>query len=217
MKGCRPLTEDEIRRAFSSFSGRLAVRNRCLFVLGVTAGFRVSEMLSLHVRDVVAQKRVRRSVRVARRHMKGRHESRTVYLAREARVAILEQIRALGWPSPDTPLFLSQSGRGAISRSQAYRVLIHAFEASGISENLGTHTLRKTFANRLYDYMLEQVAAGKAVDPFTEVSLALGHKDPASTRHYLSFRDERRRAAIQFMGGIFDGEDADGAAGRRAA
>lgn len=186
-------------------------------MLGVLAGFRVSEMLSLRVGDVVLHKRVRCTVTVARRYMKGRHESRTVYLAREAREAIFEQIKALGWPSPETPLFRSQNGAGAISRSQAYRVLIKAFERCGINESLGTHSLRKTFANRLYDYMLEQVANGMAVDPFTEVSLALGHKDPASTRHYLSFRDERRRAAIQHMGGLFDNSDFDSNAGSDAA
>ena len=207
MKGCRPLTHEEVERAIGGFHGRYAVRNRCLFVLGVLAGFRISEMLSLRVCDVVANSLVRLSVTVRRRNMKGKRSGRTVYLAREAREAIFDQVQDLGYPAPGTPLFRSQAmaGRRAISRAQAYRVIVQAFESVGISENVATHSMRKTFADRTYQYMLDLVAAGEPVDAFTETSLALGHADPASTRAYLSFRDERRRAAIQAMGrGLYD-------------
>ena len=52
MKGCRPLEVAEVNRAYAAFSGRQAARDRCLFVLGVSSGFRVSEMLSLRIADV---------------------------------------------------------------------------------------------------------------------------------------------------------------------
>lgn len=209
MAGCRPLTDDECRRALASFSGRYASRNRCLFILGVLAGFRIKEMLSLRVKDVVAQRRVRLSVQVARRHMKGKQESRVVYLAPEARRAILDQLHSLQWASPESYLFRAQGGRNrAISYTQARRVLLDAFSACGIAENVGTHTLRKTFANCMYDFMLDQVAAGSGIDAFMEVSRALGHKDPKSTTHYLSFRDENRRAGIKKMGVMLSGRAA---------
>ncbi len=49
------------------FAGRYAVRDRCLFVLGVTSGFRVSELLSLRLRDVVRGGLVVRDVTVPHR------------------------------------------------------------------------------------------------------------------------------------------------------
>jgi integrase len=201
MSGCRPLSQEEVAKAAEAFSGRFAVRNRCLFILGVLAGFRIREMLSLRVADVTARGKVRLTVRVARRHMKGKQESRVVYLAPEARRAILDQIRELGYPAPDSFLFRAQGGENkAISYTQARRVLQDAFGSCGIAEDVATHSMRKTFANETYEFMLAQVAEGRGVDPFMEVSQALGHKDPKSTTHYLSFRDENRRAAIRHMG-----------------
>ena len=41
MKGTRPLDNDEIRRVAAAFTGNLyEVRNRCLFMLGVSTGGR---------------------------------------------------------------------------------------------------------------------------------------------------------------------------------
>lgn len=52
MKGTRPLDNDEIRRVSSCFTGTFTTRNRGLFMLGVSTGGRISELLSLRIGDV---------------------------------------------------------------------------------------------------------------------------------------------------------------------
>ena len=52
MKGTRPLDNDEIRRVSTCFTGTFQVRNRGLFMLGVSTGGRISELLSLTIGDV---------------------------------------------------------------------------------------------------------------------------------------------------------------------
>ena len=52
MKGTRPLDNDEIRRVSTCFTGTFEVRNRGLFMLGVSTGGRISELLSLTIGDV---------------------------------------------------------------------------------------------------------------------------------------------------------------------
>ena len=52
MKGTRPLDNDEIRSVSTCFTGTFAVRNRGLFMLGVSTGGRISELLSLTIGDV---------------------------------------------------------------------------------------------------------------------------------------------------------------------
>ena len=52
MKGTRPLDNDEIRRVSTCFTGTFEVRNRGLFMLGVSTGGRISELLSLRIGDV---------------------------------------------------------------------------------------------------------------------------------------------------------------------
>ena len=52
MKGTRPLDNDEIRSVSTCFTGTFEVRNRGLFMLGVSTGGRISELLSLQIGDV---------------------------------------------------------------------------------------------------------------------------------------------------------------------
>ena len=52
MKGTRPLDNDEIRRVSAAFTGTYEARNRALFMLSVSTGGRISELLSLRVGDV---------------------------------------------------------------------------------------------------------------------------------------------------------------------
>lgn len=214
MKGCRPLTLDEVRRASRAFGGYHAVRNHCLFVLGVNAGFRISEMLSLRIRDVVRGRLVVREVAVPRRAMKGKREGRTVYLAPVARQAIWRQIDALhaaGSWHVDTFLFRSRNARNRpIRRETAWRILQEAFGSVGIVGKVGCHALRKTFANMVYEFMLARVVSGEPVDPFYEVVKALGHADPKSTTAYLAFRNERVRAAVLHIGEVLHGDHAHG-------
>ena len=47
MKGARPLANDEILLVAEQFYGTFAIRNRSLFMLGVSVGGRISEMLAL--------------------------------------------------------------------------------------------------------------------------------------------------------------------------
>ena len=57
MKGTRSLDNDEIRRVSTCFAGTFATRNRCLFMLGVSTGGRISELLSLTIGDVYQNRR----------------------------------------------------------------------------------------------------------------------------------------------------------------
>ena len=52
MKGTRPLDNDEIQRVSTCFTGTFETRNRGLFMLGVSTGGRISELLSLQIGDV---------------------------------------------------------------------------------------------------------------------------------------------------------------------
>ncbi len=52
MKGTRPLNNAEIEAVSAAFEGTFAIRNRSLFMLGVSIGGRIDELLSLTVGDV---------------------------------------------------------------------------------------------------------------------------------------------------------------------
>lgn len=52
MKGTRSLDNHEIRKVAECFDGIFEARNRGLFMLGVSTGGRISELLSLTIGDV---------------------------------------------------------------------------------------------------------------------------------------------------------------------
>lgn len=191
MKGCRPLTDEEVALVAKSFGGTYAVRDRALFLLGVKSGFRISELLSLRVGEVCQAGRLVDRVTVRRQHMKQRREGRTVLLHPEAKAALaawLGHLSAAGSLLPTVYVFQSRKGLNRpISRIHAWRILQEAYVANELTGKLGTHSMRKTFANRLYDRLGHDLV---------KTQRALGHRNINSTVHYLSFREEDIDAAI---------------------
>lgn len=191
MKGCRPLTDEETRRVVESFQGRFEKRDRALFLLGVKSGFRISEILSLRLRDLIANDRILDRVSVERRNMKRKREGRTVLLHPEAKAALadwIDELLASGIDQDETFIFRSRNGHNRpIGRVQAYRILEAAFEANGMTGKLGTHSMRKTFANKVYENL-----GGDLV----KTQQALGHRSINSTVAYISFRQAEIDQAI---------------------
>jgi integrase len=191
MKGCRPLTEDEAAEVLKSFGGTYADRDKALFMLGTKSGFRISELLSLRLGDVLQAGRLVDRVTVRRQNMKKKVEGRTVLLHPDAKAALtiwIEQLKAAGYLTADAFVFQSRKGRNQpVGRVHAWRVLKDAYSVNGLTGKLGTHSMRKTFANRVYDKLNRDLV---------RTQRALGHRNVNSTVSYLSFREEDIDQAI---------------------
>lgn len=209
MKGTRPLTKHEIRRVERSFEGRLGSRDRALFILGATCGFRIQELLSLRVQDVIYEGLVVDRVTVEKQNTKGSIESRSVMLlgvAREALLGWIEQgLWKRGYVSPETFLFKSEHGvNQPISTRHAHRVLTRNFRSNHLKGKLGTHCMRKSYARALYKDLERRRSQGEPLDPLPLVSKGLGHKSLNSTMSYLSFMTEDiDTSALNFEREIF--------------
>ena len=88
MKGTKPLDNDEIRRVSTCFTGTFATRNRGLFMLGVSTGGRISELLSLRVGDVYQNRKPVSDLLYNKSIVKGGEVSRAVPVNRDGRGAI---------------------------------------------------------------------------------------------------------------------------------
>ena len=185
------MTDEEVREVSRSFWGEHARRDKALFLLGVRSGFRISELLSLRLRDVWQAGRLVDRVAIERRHMKKKLEGRTVLLHPEAKAALADWLQELGnWrePLPETYVFQSRKGDNSpITRVQAYRILHEACDSCEMTGKLGTHSMRKTFANKVYDALDNDLV---------KTQRALGHRNVNSTVQYLSFREEEIDEAI---------------------
>jgi site-specific recombinase XerD len=160
-------------------------------ILGVKSGFRISELLSLTVGDVWQHGQFVERVAVRRQHMKGKHQGRSVPLHGEAKAALapwLMELHRLGAVTPATALFPSRKGvNRPLRRGQAWAILQQACEANALTGQLGTHTMRKTFATKVYEKTGRDLRATQH---------ALGHKSPASTAAYLAVDEAAVDAVI---------------------
>ena len=195
MKGTRPLNNDEIRRVSAAFTGTFEIRNRSLFMIGVSTGGRISELLSLRVGDVYQNGRPVTDLLFDKSIVKGKETSRTVPVNVDGRHAIADLVN---WHrdryrdvDENRPLFPSRNkgGRVALNRQTAHDMLKEAFMSAGLNGKLATHSLRKSFAQRVYDqsgdiYLVQEL---------------LGHRSVATTQKYLGVNYADARAAVEGM------------------
>ena len=188
MKGCRPLTKAESELVTTHLrQARNGQRNAALFTVGLMTGFRVSELLACNLEDVFQCGRVVDALTVRRSAMKGKGEGRTVKLNAKAKAALQSWLEVRGdW---EGPLWCSTAGK-RISRVQVWRIFHKAFSSIGITGTLGTHCMRKTFADRMYDLLDGDIK---------QLQGALGHKWITSTSQYLSFKEEKINDALDLL------------------
>jgi integrase/recombinase XerD len=176
------LSVDEVNRllAAPSLDEPFAFRDRALLELAYGAGLRVSEWITLAVRDVLFEEGL---VRV---FGKGSKE-RLVPIGRSAIGAVAIYLRELR-PKLERGegrgiLILNARGR-PLSRMGAWKILRHYVEKARITKHVSPHTLRHSFATHL----LEGGADLRAVQEM------LGHADISTTQIYTHVDREYLRA-----------------------
>ena len=205
MKGTRPLDNDEIRSVSTCFTGTYQVRNRGLFMLGVSTGGRISELLSLQIGDVYQNGSAVTDLLFEKSIVKGGEVSRAVPVNRDGRHAIDQLIdwHRKHYQNTDEsrPLFPSRhkSGTVPMHRQTAHAILKEAFIAAGLNGKLATHSLRKSFAQRLYD---------KSGDIYLVQEL-LGHRNISTTQNYLGVNYADARAAVEAIALITESDRSD--------
>lgn len=158
-------------------SSNNGLRDHCMFVLGINSGLRISDLLKLKVGDV-ADEKLKISERISIREKKtGKYKNFPINNV--SKKALSEYLYSRK-PLLDEPLFLSQK-RNHLSRGQAWTILNQAATAVGIKENVGTHTLRKTFAYHAF----------QSGTDITLLQRILNHSLPSVTLAYIGITQDQ--------------------------
>lgn len=187
MSVCRPLTSEEILTVSPSFS---TPRDRALFWLGLATGLRVSELTALSVTAVCSSEhQIRTHLELPSAATKGTNRARSIPIAPPLIPVLNDLLLTLPNLNPYTYIFLSRKGQNQpITPRHARRILTSAFRAANLNGKVSSHSLRKTFADRVH-----QLLGG---DIFL-TQKALGHLSPSSTVYYLSVDQPRIDQAIR--------------------
>ncbi|MGY4690310.1 tyrosine-type recombinase/integrase [Salibacterium sp. K-3] len=125
-------------------------RDRLLYVMGVSLGLRISDLLTIKVGDVRGKDRLYMTEEKTGK----RREIKLSASVRKEIAQLYGDDDGGKNVSDDAYLFRSKRSNKPIDRVQAYRILNAAAERAGIAGNIGrigTHTLRKTFGWMLYE------------------------------------------------------------------
>ncbi|KMY31551.1 integrase [Lysinibacillus xylanilyticus] len=152
------------------------LRNQLLFKLGITTGLRCGDLVALNVEQVKGKSKFQ--------ILEGKtKKERTVILSH-----VMEEIAdyTATLPTGTVYLFPSRKGDGHISTTQAYRIITNAGDMIG-REDIGTHTMRKTFGYTYYQ-------ATKDVATLMEI---FNHSSQKTTLRYIGITEESIENSIK--------------------
>lgn len=193
---CRPFEPEEVPIMMRGFEGnRFEFRNKALLALGINTGFRINELLSLRVNDLFHYGKVNDQLRIPKRLLKGKQPRHPKKIFPESKKYLEKWYKIIRQDYSATKrsyFFVSNKG-GRINNEHAWKIFKQTAKNTGLNPNgIGTHSMRKTFANAVYDYWVKRAQAGERIEPMRMVQLELGHSNIEDTYRYMSFKMEEK-------------------------
>lgn len=140
-----------------------------VFLLGINIGLRIGDILHLKVQDV----RNRTHIKMKEKKTK---KPRLIQINDDLKFVLDDYIKYM----PDGYLFPSRrTAVQKMSRENVYRIIIEAAKTVGV-EDLGTHTMRKTFGYHFY----------QRTKDIAMLMLILNHRDENTTLRYIGVTQE---------------------------
>ena len=154
-----------------------------MFLLGIQTGLRISDIVTKKVSDIDSM-----YSRKIKEQKTGK--TRFLYLNAESEKIIRQYIKDKGLQKDDFLIPSRRSDgqgkyRGCITPTQAYRIIKDAGESVGI-ENIGTHTMRKTFGYHYY----------KQTHDVVPLMRIFNHSSQSITLHYIGIDTEEIQQSL---------------------
>ena len=167
----------KIKQMYQLLKGR-DEKYALLFKFGLNTGLRISDIISLKVKDVMSPTMQFQDYLILKEKKTGKEKK--IKINDTLKKLIIEYLKNTGL-SYESYLFPSKKG-GCIGRIQAYRVLKECAELLGI-QNFGTHSLRKTWGYWTYKISLYNI--GLIMDTFN-------HSSQSITLRYIGVNQDQK-------------------------
>ena len=177
MEFVQPIRDKNQIEAMKKVLKASSLRDFALFTLGINSGLRISDLLKLQVLDVTDEK-AKINDRISLREKKT-GKLKAFPIGETTKKALKEYLSSVSL-DPEQPLFPSRKGKGPLTRQQAYRILNSAARMVGVKDQIGTHTLRKTFGYHAY----------KDGHDITRIQKLLNHSTPTVTLAYIGITQD---------------------------
>jgi site-specific recombinase XerD len=174
MQMVQPIKDREKVEVMKKVLRASSLRNELLFVLGINTGLRISDILALQIADVLTD-----HIELQEKKTK---KKRAIAVNKKVK-RLIQRYLELERPGAkeNEPLFLSQKGGKPISRQHAHYILNQAARSVGITERIGTHSLRKTFGYFAYKQGID----------LSMIQKLLNHSSQSETLRYIGITQEQ--------------------------
>jgi integrase len=161
------------------YNPRYQARDYLLFVFGINSALRISDLLSLKVKDVIdSQGEIRDYFKIRTRKTK---KELTILINESIKKALKNYFDQEQFPNPNDYLFKTHTGQ-RMDRIRAWVLIKRWIKNAGLDPaNYGTHTLRKTWGYH---------ARKNFGIPIESISEKLGHKSNAVTKRYIGITQD---------------------------
>lgn len=178
MKYVQPIRDKQKIEEIKSVLKENGTRDLLLFCMGINTGLRISDLLKLRIVDVKNKTHIE-----IKEQKTGKVKRFPIF--GNLQVMLDEYIR--NKPLSDY-LFKSRNGENKpITRVMAYLIINRTCRKCGITDNIGTHTLRKTFGYHHYQN-------------FHDVAILqylLNHSSPSITLRYIGITEDNVEETLQ--------------------
>ena len=179
MKAVDPIRDEKKIQDLKVYLKGKNIRDYTLFVVGINVALRISDLLELRWNDVLeGNKKKFKPIKLLEGKTK---KKRNIQLNKTSQKALRELLNSLDTYTMEGFIFKSREGENkAISRQQALNILKDASRSVGVKDNVGTHTLRKTWGYHAWK---------KGFSPAL-IMETLNHSNLSMTKRYLGIRQD---------------------------
>ena len=193
-------SEDEIKAMIDVFDThindaadehhrQIANRNKLLFVVGINIGLRASDLVTLRwsfFLDSVVDGKYKFKEFYTLQPKKTRKQKKFVklFFNKTIKKAITEYLDEYPTDNLDEYLFQSREGSDSITTGTLRKIIKGAAKEAGIEQNIGSHSLRKTWGRFCFENAQDKTRA------LVILQKCFNHSSQVVTLHYLGLLDE---------------------------
>lgn len=194
-----PFNVEEVKSIITVFNKRIdeaannnqrqiASRNKMLFLIGVNVGLRASDLMQLRwsyfYKDDMTFKK---SYVLQPKKQKKTGKFVEIFFNKTVQKAVENYVSEYPVEDLNGYLFKSRKGDNPITERGLWKIIVDVAEDAGIEKNVGSHSLRKTWARTIYD------RAEDKSDALVMLQECLRHSDSLTTLRYIAIMDEEKK------------------------
>lgn len=145
IKAIIDVLDKRINEATNENQRMIAYRNKLLFLLGINLSLRASDLVTLKWNFFFDDEGFKDFYTLQPKKQKKQNKFVKLFFNQAVKKAITDYIEEYPIRDMNDYLFKSRKGNGAITEKSLWKIIVDVSSDAGITKNVGSHSLRKTF------------------------------------------------------------------------